>query len=229
MHSLKSDKSILLIFAHPDDHLLVAGTILKCRQKGYKIYEVIFTSGQNGMINGEKKDIENTKKHRLKEYHLAAQKLGIEEFFNFNQTDGFLKYDEKYVLEVVHLIRKLKPEMVISFEERDLHPDHINVSKMALRAVQLANISVELAAGETRFRVPKFLQIFGYVPGEIDYMIDTSEFFHQKHEILKIYASQHNQKMIDTIEVTDKRNALISPATALEGFKIHPSWPIIEE
>lgn len=220
-------KSILLIFAHPDDHVLAAGTILKYKSLGYFVHEVLLTKGEEGLVLGGKIGKNKTGEIRKQEYLTAKNFLQIDDFTFLNQRDGEVVYSHDDVLKITHLIRRLKPHIIISFAEMDLHPDHSQASKMALQAVKLANLSVDLWPNELRFRTPKYLQVFGYVQGRTDFLIDISDFKDKKEKLLKIYTSQKSHLMKDTIEVIDKRNGLVCGGV-LEAFKIHPDWPMVE-
>jgi LmbE family N-acetylglucosaminyl deacetylase len=70
------NKNIILFTAHPDDHLLCAGTLMKLADNGFYIIEVVFTSGEKSVWYGKEKfKKEDLKKQRMKEWILARKFL----------------------------------------------------------------------------------------------------------------------------------------------------------
>ncbi len=55
MQNLKNNKKVILFTAHPDDHLLCAGTLMKLKDKGFQIVEVMATGGEKSVWYGKEK------------------------------------------------------------------------------------------------------------------------------------------------------------------------------
>ena len=54
----KENKHIIVFSAHPDDHLICAGTLMYFIERGYTVHEVVATGGEKGAWwneDGEKK------------------------------------------------------------------------------------------------------------------------------------------------------------------------------
>ena len=144
------EKAILAVGAHPDDiEFSCTGTMLKLKEKGYSIYYIIATNGENGFKIGHK-----PKKQRIqirhKEQLNAAKKLGVKEVFFLNYRDGFLIYNNELRKKLVKIIKKVKPEIIFSFDpaNRDFesinlnHRDHRNIGEAVFDAVFAARKSV---------------------------------------------------------------------------------------
>ncbi len=128
--------TILAISAHPDDiEFMAGGALLQFSEKGADVYYVITTNGCRGSLDpdGNSQEIINTRK---KEAKAAAEVLGIKKVFFLDYEDGFLartpllELREKYIYH----IRKLKPNIVITFDPSNIyepHSDHRHVSKAA--------------------------------------------------------------------------------------------------
>ena len=218
---------ILLVFAHPDDHLLVAGTIFKYRAQGYNVHEIVCTGGENGVIGGQKNTQDKTKQIRLAEHQAAATLLGLSSTIYLDKRDGFVYYDDQIVLQLAHQIRTLLPQIVITHTLVDMHPDHETVAAMTRQAVKLAHLSVDLHVDEKRWRVPMLWYVQCYLTAEHHILIDTSEFTSQKQTVVQTYPSQHNPKLVKSMCVIDHRNALVLPNTdSAEGYQTDPSWPL---
>ena len=108
---------ILVLPVHPDDaELGCAGTILKHIQLGHKVGIADFTRGELGT--------RGSAEIRDKEAAHAAAVLGIDVRENLELPDGFFENTKPYQLKVIEIIRKYKPEIIITNAYYDRHPDH---------------------------------------------------------------------------------------------------------
>ena len=104
MSNIKLD--ILAFGAHPDDvELGCGGTIAKEIANGKKVGIIDLTRGELGTRGDSKtRDIESSD---------ASKILGLEIRENLGFRDGFFINDEIHQLEVIRMIRKYKPEIVL--------------------------------------------------------------------------------------------------------------------
>src|SRR5881275_2178061 len=120
---------VLGVFAHPDDPEFGAGgSMAKLAKDGAEVTYVIVTDGSQGGEDPKQKDSEV----------VAIKKV---EFLGYK--DGHLASDLKLRRDIVRMIRKHKPELVIThIPGRVLdapmggsHPDHIAVGEATMAAV----------------------------------------------------------------------------------------------
>lgn len=142
---MEDKKTFLFISAHPDDDVLVGGTILKLKKAGWKTVEIVCTKGE-----GEQKDSDSKKiaTERVKEIKSYQKNIGLDEVFFLNGKDGFLSADEKFTTEMVKLIRKISPSVIIVLNDEDYHHDHRISHKIALHAIELATRKAYLHLGK---------------------------------------------------------------------------------
>ena len=151
------NKRLLVVLAHPDDETFgMGGTLALYARKGVEIHLVCATRGEVGEIDPKYKDtIKSPACLRTQELRCAAEILGI------HQTH-FLKYRdsgmpgtesnhhpkalaaqpvEQVAREVAHLIRKVQPDAVITFDPIGgyRHPDHIAMHRATVNAFALAS------------------------------------------------------------------------------------------
>ena len=108
---------ILAIGAHPDDvELSCSGTIAKEIHNGKKVGIADLTLGELGT--------RGTPEIRKQEANEATKILGITVRENLDFRDGFFTNDEKHQLEIIKLIRKYQPDIVLCNAIRDRHIDH---------------------------------------------------------------------------------------------------------
>ncbi len=141
-------RSILLVFAHPDDESFgVSGTVKKYTQQGVPVDLVCATRGEKGARLDVTATID-TGTAREAELRTAAAIVGIRDIYFLGYIDGELdKADvEEVVNKMTDIIRRIQPEIVITFGPDGIsgHSDHIAVGKAATKAFE--RLSVENSA-----------------------------------------------------------------------------------
>lgn len=129
---MDNTKSIVYICAHPDDIVSAAGTLLKLRNKGYKIYDFCLTRGQKGGT------APNIAEIRTQEEQSVCRLLDAELCF-FDEMDGELYADRRICEEVAHKLAEIKPAAVITlwaFEKPD-HAAAFGITKMAMHRADI--------------------------------------------------------------------------------------------
>ena len=178
---------ILAFGAHPDDvELGCAGTILKEISLGKKVGIIDLTRGELGT--------RGSASIRDQEAAAAAKILGVTVRENLGMRDGFFVNDETHQLEIIKMIRKYKPEIVLCNAEDDRHIDHAKGSKMVSDACFLSGlVKIETSLeGElqTAWRpklVYHYIQWKNIVP---DFVVDISGFTDLKVASILAYSSQ---------------------------------------
>ncbi len=140
-------KNILCITAHPDDDSLFAGTLLKMKTAGWNIFEAILTGGEDGV--SIKNDVKNLKKHRVTEAEQFAKLIGLSDIYWLNGTDGFLEETKQITEELVRVMRKVNPSILILLSPGDYHKDHQVSYKIGLSAIELATRNAYLSLGKS--------------------------------------------------------------------------------
>lgn len=136
----KKDKNkidVLVITPHPDDaEFGAAGTVAKWSGEGKKIYYAVCTNGDKGT------DDVNIKPHvlaeiREKEQSEAASVLGVQKVIFLRYPDQNLEDTPDFRKELVRLIRRYRPEIVITsdpYRRYIWHRDHRVVGQAVLDA-----------------------------------------------------------------------------------------------
>ena len=173
---------ILAFGAHPDDvEISASGTILKHIELGYKCGIIDLTRGELGTRgSGEL---------RLVEAEKAKQILGIEARENLGFADGFFQNDKAHQIEVVKMIRKYRPEIVLANSIHDRHPDHGKGATLVADACFLAGL-IKIETEQEAWR-PK--AIYHYIQDEFihpDLTVDITPYFDKKIESILAYSSQ---------------------------------------
>ncbi|MDX5339831.1 MAG: bacillithiol biosynthesis deacetylase BshB1 [Cyclobacteriaceae bacterium] len=178
---------ILVIAAHPDDaELACSGTIAAHVAKGYKVGIVDLTQGEMGT--------RGTPELRLQESAEAAKILGLSARENLGLKDIYFKDDEFHQHELIKMIRKYQPEMVLANAVTDRHPDHGKGGSLATNACFMSGLrKIETTLdGESQapWR-PKF--VYHYIQNnyiEPDFIFDISDYWDTKIESIMAFKSQ---------------------------------------
>lgn len=191
------------IHAHPDDQEFgVAGTLAKWAKAGCEIVSVVITSGDSGSNDPSKNGKYKSELAALREDEQRAANavLGIKEAVFLHYPDGELEATIPLRKELTRLIRKYKPEVVVTgnmegaFYGDDYinHPDH-------RAAAEAATYAVFPSAG-TRLLFADLLEA-GYEPHNVkrlyihgaekpDTWIDISAEIETKIQALRKHTSQ---------------------------------------
>lgn len=180
---------ILAFGSHPDDVELGCGaTLAKEIASGKKVGIVDLTRGELGT--------RGSAEIRDKEAAKAAEILGISIRENLEFADGFFVNDKAHQLEVIKMLRKYQPEIVLCNAVEDRHIDHAKGSKLVSDACFLSGlikIDTKLA-GQDTWQLPwRPKHVYHYIQWknlEPDFLVDVSGFIPKKIEAIKAYASQ---------------------------------------
>ena len=146
-------KKLLAIFAHPDDEGAIAGTLNHYANQGVEVSLICATKGEEGDIaNPALATPETLAEVRVAELRAACDIIGIQQLQFLGYRDSGMAdtpanedpralvqaNDEEAIGRLVTLMRRLKPDSVITFEPYGWygHPDHLAVHRLATKAYQ---------------------------------------------------------------------------------------------
>lgn len=133
---------ILVILAHPDDPEFFCGAMIhRWCELGHEVHYCLLTRGQKGT-----QDISMTAEHlaaiRMEEQRKAAHSLGVKSVEFLNYIDGEIVPDLQMRKEIVRVIRKWKPTILVTsdplnyfpMDRRINHPDHRTAGQVVIDA-----------------------------------------------------------------------------------------------
>lgn len=180
---------ILAIGAHPDDVELGCGaTLAKEISKGKKVGIIDLTRGELGT--------RGTAGTRDEESSDSAKILGVAFRTNMEFADGFFVNDKQHQMELIKMIRKYQPEIVLCNAIDDRHIDHGKGSKLVSDACFLSGLikidtKIENADGLQKPWRPK--HVYHYIQWKNikpDFVVDVSGFMNTKIEAVMAYKTQ---------------------------------------
>ena len=129
-------RSLMAIFAHPDDESLTAGGLIaSCAAAGATATLVVATRGEAGpgAHGGRLAEV------RTREMEAAARVLGASELVWLDYEDGMLPSADagRIQADLADAIRARQPEVVVTFDSDGLywHPDHVALHERVTAAV----------------------------------------------------------------------------------------------
>jgi len=137
-----SGRTVLAVFAHPDDESLTCGgTLARLADGGANVVLLCASRGERGSISDPDLvphgDLAGV---RSRELAAAAAALRITEVVIMDHPDGDLRWDDVPELhcEIVALVERHQPAAVITFAEDGLywHLDHIGVHERTFTALK---------------------------------------------------------------------------------------------
>lgn len=219
---------ILAIGAHPDDvELGCSGTIAKEIALGKKVGIIDLTRGELGTRgSAEIRDSEAKK---------AAGILGVSFRENLNFKDGFFTNDETHQLELIKVIRKYKPKIILCNAIDDRHIDHPKGAKLVVDSCFLSGLKKIKTNNEGVDQNPwRPENIYHYIQWKNlnpDFVVDISEYFDTKIKSVKAFKSQFyngnesvhdtpisTKNFLDSIEYRAKDLGRLTGVEYAEGF-----------
>ncbi len=178
---------ILAFGAHPDDvELGCGGTIAKEVALGKKVGIVDLTRGELGT--------RGSVATRNQESAIAAKILGVSVRENLDMRDGFFVNDENHQLQIIKMIRKYQPEIVICNAIDDRHIDHGKGSKLVSDACFLSGlmkIETEFDGKQQKAWRPKL--VYHYMQWknlQPDFVVDITGYNEKRVAAVLAYSSQ---------------------------------------
>lgn len=178
---------ILVLAAHPDDaELGCGGTILKQIASGQKVGIVDFTKGELGT--------RGTIEIREQESNASSKILGLSVRENLNFRDAFYVNDEAHQKEVIRVIRKYQPDIVLANAIYDRHPDHGKGGELAFQSCFLSGLNKIETMDDGKAQEPwRPKVLYHYIQSQLitpDFVIDVTAHWEKKMEAILAFKSQ---------------------------------------
>ena len=158
---MKRPRTLLGVFAHPDDESFgPGGTLARYAAQGVQVHVIIATDGDAGSVNEshQRQDGRTLAQERSEELARAAVILGVASIWNLPYRDSGMRGSpdnehprslvqqpvERLAAELTEYIRRLKPQVVITHDPYGGygHPDHIRCCEAVTAAFYAAGQAV---------------------------------------------------------------------------------------
>jgi bacillithiol biosynthesis deacetylase BshB1 len=178
---------ILAIGAHPDDvELSCSGTIAKEIAQGKKVGILDLTRGELGT--------RGTAEIRDQEAKNAAEILGVSMRENLEFSDGFFINNIAHQLEIIKIIRKYRPDVILCNAIKDRHIDHGKGSQLVSDSCFLSGLRKIETTYQSNHQKPwrprLILHYIQWMDIEPDVIVDITGYIDTKVASVKAYRSQ---------------------------------------
>ena len=157
---------VLAVGAHPDDAELGCGaTLATFAAKGRSFGILDLTRGEMGT--------RGTPEVRAQEAAEAARILGATFRETLDLRDGGLRTDREAELQVIDVIRKSRPKLVLSMPPSERHPDHARAARLVTEASFYAGLR-SLETGVAAHRPQQVVYYFAWTIEKPSFLVDVS-------------------------------------------------------
>lgn len=125
-------KTILAIGAHIGDAELTAGALLAtCAVQGGRAVTLALTAGEKGAPAGA--DVAQYRRSKIREAQAFAAELGGEAIV-LDYADGLLPDNDEVRFAVCDVIRRVKPDIIVTHYKNSMHKDHMACHRIVVDA-----------------------------------------------------------------------------------------------
>jgi N-acetylglucosamine malate deacetylase 1 len=222
---------VLAVGAHPDDlEIQCGGTLARFAKMGAVISMAIATDGSAGHMLILPDELAVIRHSEAKE---AARLIGAELYW-MGFSDEMIFDDIATRLHFVEVIRKARPDLILTHNPDDYHPDHRRVSRLVFDASflsGLANITTK-SPFHPGVQPLYYFDSMGGIEFQPTEYVDITETFEVKREMLSRHKSQvkwlfdHDQiDILANIELSGRNRGFQCSVALAEGFRPEFSWP----
>ncbi|HVL93587.1 MAG TPA: PIG-L deacetylase family protein [Acidimicrobiales bacterium] len=229
MSAAPTPLSALAVYAHPDDpEVSCGGTLAAWAASGAAVHVVVCAQGDKGSPDPTAVPADLARR-RAEEMTAAAAALGLRDHHGLGRPDGELENDAALRGELVALVRRLRPQVVICpdptavfFGSRYFnHRDHRMVGWATLDAVAPAASSPHYFPDAGPPHQVEAVYLSGTL--EPDVWVDVSGFVEAKADALLCHASQMTESGERLRQVVRRRADDAGRAAGVEqaeGFRL---------
>ena len=175
--------NVLAIAAHRDDvEQTCGGTLLRMAARGLRTAILDLTRGEAGS--------RGTAEDRAREAGEAGRILGVGWREALDMPDGSIENTYENRLRIVHVLRRLRPRVVILPYWQARHPDHAIVAPLGYQACFLSGLA-KIETDAAPFRPFKIVYASLYSDVRPSFVVDITPFIEQRHTALMAYRSQY--------------------------------------
>ncbi len=143
---MKTYDRIMLFCAHPDDEIIMGGTIAAHADAGSEVVVVTISRGDAGYCRVEWAN--TIAEQRREEAAECDRILGITERVFLGWPDQGVRHDWKLTRELIRVLRRHRPEAIFTLGPNDRNRDHSAVYEMTDEVVWQASENVLADHGE---------------------------------------------------------------------------------
>ena len=205
---------VLAFGAHPDDLEIFCYGLLACfRGRGDDVHLAVASDGAAGVVMHEAGGLAEL---RAKETMAGLHKLGVPMMLGL--ADGQMALDPKAGGVIAGHIQNIKPDLIITHDAEDYHPDHRALSRYVTAA---AGFTCPILYCESLMGV-------GFMP---EIYVDITAHFEDKKQAILAHHSQRPQKFVEAMTLHNRFRAAQCNAPAghyAECYRTQARFPFAD-
>jgi LmbE family N-acetylglucosaminyl deacetylase len=194
-------KVVLAVAAHPDDlEYGIAGSIASWVSEGAEAYYLILTNGNKGS-DDRSLSCDQLRDIRRAEQEAAGKVLGLKQVFFADYDDGLLTVSPEVKRDIVRVIRRVKPEVVVTMDPTVVYTEAGYINHTDHRAAGQSTIDAVFPLARDHLSFPDLLKDEGLEPYKVktllltnfdkqNFYVDISESLDTKLKALAEHKSQ---------------------------------------
>jgi bacillithiol biosynthesis deacetylase BshB1 len=128
---------------------------------------------------------------REQEARDAAEILQLDLRENLGLSDGRVFADDRSRTELVRVLRRLKPKIILTHQIDDPHPDHDHIAHLVRESARLSSMKrYDEESGEEKIEVPIVVHNIFSRHVAPSFVIDISDFLETKMDAIRAHRSQ---------------------------------------
>jgi bacillithiol biosynthesis deacetylase BshB1 len=176
---------VLAIAAHPDDvELTCGGTLVKLKSLGRRFGIVDLTRGEMGT--------RGTDQIRMREGERAAEILGADFRETLDFGDGRVAGTREQELELIDVIRREKPRLLITSYPEDRHPDHARAGRLVTDCAFYAGLR-KVETKHPAHRPQMTIHFSTNLVQEPDFVVDVTSVIEVRRAAIRCFESQFHR------------------------------------
>jgi LmbE family N-acetylglucosaminyl deacetylase len=192
---------VLVVLAHPDDpEFFCGGTVARWVAEGREVVYCLLTRGDKG-TDEQGVDPEAIAQRREAEERAAAAVLGVRDLVFLGYPDGYLVADLGLRKDVVRVIRRVKPAILITCDPSNYFPNARYINHPDHRAAGQAALEAVFPAARSAMFFPELVDEEGLAPHRVSQVyvagsqdpntvVDVTAFLEHKLNALREHKSQ---------------------------------------
>jgi LmbE family N-acetylglucosaminyl deacetylase len=183
--------NVVSIMAHQDDEMRCLGTMLKCAERGDKLFFITLTDGSKGFVQNPTIAREEAAAIRDREMSTLAGAIGAE-YLNLRELDEFL-YDTPDVrMKLIEAMRSTRADVIFTHYSEDYNLDHTTTNVLVRHCAMHACLPVLPTQSPPLPAHPAIFMVEPHGPFVFpaSHYVDISEQHEQKIRLLLAHESQ---------------------------------------
>ena len=189
-------KTIISLFAHPDDELGAIGALANHAERGDRVVLAWTTTGELTSLFPDL-TVEEVKTERRRHGEEIRKIVGAEKTVFLDLGDGRIENTREQRISVAKMYVEEKPDVVVSWGLFNNHSDHKNTGYLAVEAIKFARVKRIVGTDEPHRENVVLLQYFEEESHHPVKYIDVTDSIEKAKDAANFYAEIYGWKNVE--------------------------------